>query len=145
VKRTAVVLLLLAAACGKDPDPEPDPANPPGYGTWKYRNFILGQTFSGGGKLPGTIDIDPGLHAGGPIDWIEVAFNGNTLGRHPTGSGSTRIRHEVQFRPGANWIRFFSSASRLGWEFQIDTHSGTRFSFTPKDKVDWDMDQQKDE
>lgn len=144
MRRAAAVVLAVLAGCGKPPALD-GPANPPGYESWQRRNFIISQTFSGGGKLSGSIDIDPGLHAGGPDDWIEVNVNGNKLGRHPTGSGSVRIRHEVQLRPGANWIRFFSSASRLGWEFQIDTHSGTRISFTPKDKVEWDMSQEKDE
>jgi len=142
MRRGAALLLALVASCGKPPELS-GPANPPGYETWQRRNFIISQTFSGGGRLPGSIDIDPGLHTGGPDDWMEVNVNGNKLGRHPGATG--RIHHELPLRPGANWIRFFSSASRLGWEFQIDTHDGTRFYFTPKDKVEWDMSQQKDE
>lgn len=138
--RRAAALLAILAGCGKAP-PEA-PGEPPGYGAFKYRNFILGQTFSGGATLDGTVDIDASRDAGGPSDWIEVAINGNTLGRT---SGSNRVSLQVRLRPGANWIRFFSSASRLGWEFQVDARQGTRFEFTPKDKLEFDMTQQKDE
>lgn len=137
---SAAVFLAILAGCGKPADEAP--GDTPGYGAWKYRNFILGQTFSGGGSLDGSIDIDASRDAGGPADWIEVAVNGNTLGRT---SGSTRVAHDYRFRPGPNWIRFFSSRSRLGWEFDVDARSGARFTFRPKDKTDWDLVQQKDE
>lgn len=135
----AVVALSFLAACGKK---EPDaPGEPHGYGAWKYRNFILGQGFSGGGNIDGTVDIDGSRDAGGPSDWIEVALNGNSLGR----TSGSRVVHQVRFRPGSNWIRFFSSAARLGWEFNVDVRQGTRFEFAPKDKFDFDIVQRKDE
>jgi len=145
VRRVLVALLAILAGCGKAP-PEA-PGDPYGYGAFKARNFILGQTFSGGGKLDGTISVDPSRDGGGKGDWIEVALNGNTIGRRDTapGSGGSLVSYDVKLREGPNWIRFLSSASRLGWEFQVDCRSGTRFTFRPKDKIDWDMEQLKDE
>jgi hypothetical protein len=138
VRFAAAALLVLLAACGKKDSSAVDEA----YQPWKQRNFILSQTFSGGATLDGSIEIDASRDGGGPGDWIEVAVNGNTLGRT---SGSPRVSHSLKFRPGPNWIRFFSSASRLGWEFNVDARQGTRFEFTPKDKLEWTMTQVKDE
>jgi len=137
--RTAVAALaILVAACGRKDPSAVDEA----YQPWQQRNFILSQTFSGGATLDGSIDIDASRDAGGANDWIEVVVNGNSLGRS---TGAPRVSHTLKFRPGPNWIRFFSSASRLGWEFQIDARQGTRFEFAPKDKVEWTMIQVKDE
>ena len=136
----AVAALALLAGCGKA-EPE-TPGEPHGYGAWKYRNFILGQTFSGGATLDGTVDIDASRDAGNPAsDWTEVAINGNSLGR----TSGPRVSLQVRLRPGPNWVRFFSSAARLGWEFQVDATHGTRVEFTPKDKQEFDMVQRKDE
>ena len=141
MRRWPALLLAALAACGKPAETE----NPAGYEAWQTRNFILSQGFSGGGMLDGTITIGTERDSGKAGDWIEVALNGTTLDRAATGTGAAQIGYDVQLRPGANWIRFFSSASRQGWEFQVDTRSGTRFAFTPKDKVDWNMTQEKDE
>jgi hypothetical protein len=117
------------------------------------RNFILAQGFSGGATLDGRVTIFyTGRHRGDKGDWLEVAINGTTAGRYVEGKKQPMeatevvgVIHQVRLRPGPNWIRFFSSASRLGWEFQVDTRFGTRFTFQPKGTVDWDMIQEKDE
>jgi hypothetical protein len=137
MRRAALFLIVLGGCSEKSTDPVEE-----AYGPWKRRNFILGQTFSGGATLDGTVHIDASRDGGSsPTEWIEVAVNGNSLGR----TSGNNVNLNVRLRPGANWIRFFSSASRLGWEFQGDSNYGTHFEFTPKDKFDFDMAQRKDE
>jgi len=138
--RIAVVLLALLAACGKKETAAVDEA----YNAFKYRNFILGQTMSGGATLEGSIDIDGSRDGGAEGDWIELAINGNTLLRL-AGAASNRVSMPIRLRPGPNWVRFFSSKSRLGWEFEVDARIGTRLEFTPKDAQGFDMVQRKDE
>jgi len=148
MKLRAAMLLAALAGCGAPSDPE----NPPGYEAWQTRNFILGQGFSGGATLDGLVMIHAGAHRGDKGDWIELAVNGTTVARTVEGRNQPMeatevlvIRYPVRFRAGPNWIRFFSSAARQGWEFQVDTRFGTRFAFTPKDKSAWEMIQTKDE
>jgi hypothetical protein len=137
VRLAAAAVVILLGACGKKESTALDVA----YGAWTYRNTILGATMSGGSTLDGSIDIDASRDAGGASDWFEIALNGNALGRI-TGS---RVSLNARFRPGANWIRFFSSAACQGWEYQVDARSGTRFAFTPKGKMDYEWSQTKDE
>ena len=136
--RRWAALVLLLASCSKKESSALDSA----YGSWTYRNTILGVTFSGGATMDGSIDIDGSRDAGGASDWFEVALNGNSMGRV---SNTSRISLNARFRPGANWIRFFSSAARQGWEYQVDTRQGTRFEFSPKDKIEYEYVQRKDE
>ena len=137
--RRAALFLILLAGCGKK---QPEAAgDPPGYGAFKYRNFILGQTMSGGASLDGTIDIDASRDAGGAADWIEVAVNGNTIGR----TTGPRVSHQVRFRTGPNKICFFSTAAIRYWEFDMDARLGTRVEITPKDPKEYDIVQRKDE
>ena len=138
MKKVALLLALLAG-CGKK-EPE-SPGDPPGYGAFKYRNFILGQTMSGGASLDGSVDIDGSRDAGGASDWIEVAVNGNTIGR-TTGS---RVSHPVRFRPGPNKVLFFSTAAIRYWEFDVDARLGTRVELTPKEPKEYDIVVRKDD
>ena len=133
----AGILLVLLAGCEKPSSNAQQEA----YGPWVYRNTILSTTFSGGATLDGSVDIDGSRDAGGPSDWFEVAVNGTSLGK----TSGPRVSHQIRLRPGPNWIRFFSSGAKLGWEFNVDARQGTRFEFAPKDKLEYDVIQIKNE
>ena len=136
--RALAAAVLILASCSPKESTSLDEA----YGPWKARNFILGQTFSGGATLQGSVSVDQSRDVKEPSDWFEISINGRPPSRS---TGVSSVNLGESFRPGPNWIRLFSSHSRMGWEFNVDTRSGTRFAFTPKDKLEWEMTQTKDE
>jgi len=140
VRFPAAALLLVLASCGQKESSGVDEA----YQPWKQRNFILSQTFSGGATLEGSITVDLSRDACKKDDWFEAFVNGRQEHR-TTSPNEARFTYETKFRPGPNWIILFSSASKRGWEFNVDARQGTRFEFTPKDKLEWTMSQVKDE
>ncbi len=137
--KRVVILLALLVGCGKN---EPPAAVDAGHNAFKYRNFILSQTFGGGRTLDGSIDIDAARDSGGSSDWIEVAINGDVLGRMP---GGNRVSQQVKFRPGPNKVTFFISAAVRYWEFDVSARQNTRVEFSPKDKGEWTVAQFYDE
>ena len=140
MRLSAAVLLLLLASCGQKESSAVDAA----YQPWKQRNFILSQTFSGGATLEGSITVNLSRDACVKDDWFEAFVNGREEER-TTDPNCAQFTFETKFRPGPNWIILFSSASKMGWEFNVDARQGTRFEFTPKDKQEWTMNQVKDE
>jgi len=139
VRRLGVAALILLAACGKKAETS---AVDEAYNSFKYRNFILGQTFGGGRTLDGSIDLDGSRDAGGPSDWIEIAINGDVLGRN---TGVKRVSLQVKFKPGPNKVSFFCSGSRRHWDYDVIARQNTRVEITPKDQGDWNVDQRYDE
>jgi hypothetical protein len=138
-RRLAAAVLVLLAACGKKTETS---AVDEAYNSFKYRNFILGQTFPGGRTLDGSIDLDGSRDAGGPSDWIEVAVNGDVLGRS---RGVKRVSLQVKFRPGPNKVSFFFSGSRRHWDYDVIARQNTRVEITPKDQGEWNVDSRNDD
>ena len=126
--------LLLLAGCGSKTETK---AVDEAYNSFKYRNFILGSTFGGGRTLDGTIELDASREGGGAEDWIEVAINGDVLGRT---TGARQVSLQVKFRPGPNKVAFFISSVRRFWDYDVSARADTRVAITPKDTAEWTVD-----
>ncbi|HEU4339595.1 MAG TPA: hypothetical protein VFS19_05965, partial [Planctomycetota bacterium] len=113
MRLASAAALLLLAGCGKKDETK---AVDEAYNSFKYRNFILGQTFPGGRTLGGTINLDASREGGGAQDWIEIAVNGDVLGRT---TGAHQVSQQVNFRPGPNKVSFFISSVRRFWDYDV--------------------------
>jgi hypothetical protein len=134
-KRTATLLILLIASCGKE-SPK-DPLDTADYNEWKQSQILRRLPMARGGlELRGRIDVyPPDQRSKNPNDFCEIFMNGERLGKWKTGKlpdGSwPRISLEVDWNSGPNTFDLWDSTSNRYYRQQVDTRECIQFTCVP--------------
>lgn len=133
--RAAVVALLLAASCGKEP--EKDPLETPQYFEWRQTQALRQLPMAVGGlTVPGRIEIQPpDQRSKNRGDFVEITLNGNRVGRYnvaklPDGNWP-RIGVDVDFNSGPNTFDVWDTSSNRYYRQQVDTRNCVQFLLVP--------------
>jgi hypothetical protein len=134
VRRIAAVLLLLAA-CGKEP--EKDPLETPQYFEWRQTQALRQLPMAMGGMVvPGKVEVQPPQNRSkNRGDFVELFLNGNKVGRYnvaklPDGNWP-RIAFDIDFNSGPNTFDVWDTTSNRYYRQQVDTRNCTHFLFVP--------------
>lgn len=131
-----LILALVSAGCGKKEEASTG-VETEEYRAWKGSQAIRQMAAAGpSDTMAGTVLVNfPQGRSKSSQDFIELCHNGQVV-QHTafvsrSGGELGPFGVHLTLRVGTNWLDLWDSTTNKNYRFQINTHEGTEFVFTP--------------